>query len=83
MSNLNEALDKYFAETPREQVLKDWAEFEELDNCGPKLSEFLHQINVLTQKKVKAEEGIKNRIVVSPNTQYPNFNSGIFFNNNL
>lgn len=41
MSTLLENLKKYFAETPREQVLKDWESSKKFDKVGPTVKEFI------------------------------------------
>jgi hypothetical protein len=40
-NNFFEELIKYFENTPREQVLADWAKSEEFDNVGPAVEDIL------------------------------------------
>ena len=48
MDNILEDLKKYFRETPRDQVLKDWAEAKKNSpKGGPKLKEFLDMTRVM------------------------------------
>ena len=39
--NMLEQLKKYFEETPREQILKDWESTKEFDNVGITAEDFL------------------------------------------
>lgn len=41
MSNILENLKKYFAETPQEQIEKDWVETKKFDKVGPTIKEFI------------------------------------------
>jgi len=41
MSTLSEDLDKYFRETPLEQIMKEWAEFEKYDKVGIPVDDFI------------------------------------------
>jgi len=41
MSDIVDALKKYFAETPREQIMEDWAKSEKYDNVGIPVNDFL------------------------------------------
>lgn len=47
MNNLLEDLKKYFRDTPREKVMKDWAESENLDAVGPNVDEFFEVSKIL------------------------------------
>jgi hypothetical protein len=40
-SEMLKKLREYFDNTPREQVLKDWAEVEAMDMVGPTIHEFM------------------------------------------
>lgn len=51
-----ELLKKYFDETPRDQVLKDWKETEEYDSIGPVVDEFLNNNNPKTQENGKEDK---------------------------
>lgn len=56
MERLLEKVKQYFANTPREQVEKDWAKTEEYDNIGPTIKEFMsfqEKLNVFHQLNVK------------------------------
>lgn len=44
-NNFLEDLREYFKNTPREQVIKDWEESENLDKVGPTVDEFLTHMN--------------------------------------
>ena len=39
--NMLQELEKYFKETPREQILKEWEETEEFDKVGITVDDFL------------------------------------------
>lgn len=43
MSTILEEMKAYFEATPREQVLKEWAESSKFDDVGPTIEEFLNQ----------------------------------------
>ena len=45
-----EDLIKYFKETPREQILKDWEESKELDKIGISALEYISKIDFLDTK---------------------------------
>ena len=45
-----EELIKYFKETPREQILKDWEESKELDKIGISALEYISKIDFLDTK---------------------------------
>lgn len=45
-----EGLIKYFKETPREQILKDWEESKELDKIGISALEYISKIDFLDTK---------------------------------
>ena len=47
-----EELIKYFKETPREQILKDWEESKEYDKIGIPVLEYISKID-LYNKKIK------------------------------
>jgi hypothetical protein len=49
-----EKLEKYFANTPRKKVLKDWEKSKQFDNIGPTVKEFL---SMLKQNKGGKREG--------------------------
>ncbi len=51
-----ELLKKYFDETPRDQVLKDWKETEEYDSIGPAVDEFLNNNNNLKNQENGKED---------------------------
>ena len=57
MNNFFEDLKKYFETTPREEVLKDWAESEEFDKIGLTFKEF----SEISQKHYIQRKGLKNR----------------------
>lgn len=48
MSTLLENLKKYFAETPREQVERDWAESRKFDKVGVTVKEFIENSKKIT-----------------------------------
>ena len=47
MNNILEDLKKYFRETPREKVVKDWADTEKFDEVGPKIEDFFEVSKIL------------------------------------
>lgn len=51
MGNLVENLEKYFNETPLEQVIKDWEATAKFENVGPTLEEFMNNNPFLNDKK--------------------------------
>lgn len=44
---LSEQLEKYFNETPQEQLDKDWEEIKHWDNIGPDAREYIEFCNRL------------------------------------
>jgi len=54
-----ELLKKYFDETPRDQVLKDWKETEEYDLIKPTVDEFLNNNNNLKNQENGKEDKSK------------------------
>ena len=63
MKTLLESLKLYFEKNSDNQILKDWNEFKEYDEIGPKVNDFL------LQSKVFYEIDIAN-----PYWEYNNFN---------
>lgn len=56
MNDLLLGLRKYFSETPRDQVLTDWAKTVSLDNdCGIKACDFLSAEDSSVSKEVKTK----------------------------
>ena len=44
MSNIVEELRKYLAETPKEQLEKDWEELKQWNDVGPTAKEYLQSL---------------------------------------
>ena len=53
-----ESLQEYLKNTPKEKVLKDWNEFQHLDNEGITVKEFLE--NNWQQEQIYTEEDLLN-----------------------
>lgn len=55
---IHESLQEYLKNTPKEKVLKDWNEFQHLDNEGITVKEFLE--NNWQQEQIYTEEDLLN-----------------------
>lgn len=53
MNTILENLKSYFQENSREQIEKDWAEFDEYDNVGPSVYWFLEQSRLFCEPNKK------------------------------
>ena len=42
MGKIADSLEKYFKETPPEQLDKDWEEIKDLNNIGPDATEYIN-----------------------------------------
>lgn len=71
-NNFLEKLINYFENTPREQVLADWAKSEEYDNVGLTVQEFLS----LQRKRFQLVEHQDSDYTYSLNNINPKFTSG-------
>lgn len=76
MNNFFEELKKYFHDTPRDQVLEDWAKSEKFDEVGPTVEEFLR--NTKQHYKVHSEEPLDVGIYFTNDNLNPKFTSGFF-----
>lgn len=85
-TGLLEELDKYFAETPREQVLKDWEDCQEEDKGGMMtMIELLDILDYSDQVQNNQVEKIPiiseaNNVLITPNLKY---DASGFFNSNM
>jgi hypothetical protein len=74
--NFYEELEKYFATTPREKVLEDWAASKSYDNVGPKIDDLLKN---LTLYQTITCEPLGFKLSISNNIFNPEFSSGFLF----
>ena len=77
MNNILEDLKKYFRDTPREKIMRDWAETkEEAPKGGPSIKRYIEVSKIFY--RCKKEEFFvineKNNILVNPE-----YSSGSFF----
>ena len=76
MMNFYEELEKYFANTPREKVLEDWAVSKNYDNVGPKVDDILKN---LTLYQTLTCEPFGFKLTIFNNIYNPEFSSGFLF----
>lgn len=76
MSDFYEQLEQYFATTPREKILEDWAKTEEYDKIGPTAEALLNNI---LRYQVHSFESLTETFSKTPNTFNPKFSSGFLF----
>ena len=62
-----EDLIKYFKETPREQILKDWEESKELDKIGIPVLEYISKIDFLDTKIDDCDLSIRTKNICRMN----------------
>ena len=62
-----EELIKYFKETPREQILKDWEESKELDKIGISALEYISKIYFLDTKIDDCDLSIRTKNICRMN----------------
>ena len=62
-----EELIKYFKETPREQILKDWEESKELDKIGISALEYISKIDFLDTKIDDCDLSIRTKNICRMN----------------
>ena len=62
-----EELIKYFKETPREQILKDWEESKELDKIGISALEYISKIDFLNTKIDDCDLSIRTKNICRMN----------------
>ena len=62
-----EDLIKYFKETPREQILKDWEESKELDKIGIYALEYISKIDFLDTKIDDCDLSIRTKNICRMN----------------
>jgi DNA-directed RNA polymerase alpha subunit len=62
-----EDLIKYFKETPREQILKDWEESKELDKIGISALEYISKIDFLDTKIDDCDLSIRTKNICRMN----------------
>lgn len=75
-NNFFEELKKYFQNTPREQILEDWARTEKFDELGPTVEEFI--TNTQQYHKVRLEDPLDTEVHFSNDNLSPEFTSGFF-----
>ncbi|MDP4272662.1 MAG: hypothetical protein Q8907_00095 [Bacteroidota bacterium] len=69
MSTILESLKSYFQNNSREQIERDWAEFEKYDKIGLKVDEFLERCKLLYEQDTKDtywEYNCLNQIIKNP-----------------
>jgi hypothetical protein len=71
-----ESLREYFKNTPREQVEKDWAKYDYLDDIGPNIGEFFNQCELSYDWQASL---MKWELISQYTTQNPGFTSDFFF----
>ncbi|WP_264509970.1 hypothetical protein [Flavobacterium sp. N1719] len=77
MNNILEDLKKYFRDTPREKVMKDWSETKnEAPKGGPTLRKYLEASKIYYRSKKEEFFVIKEKNTNLVNPKYP---SGSFF----
>ena len=74
MSNILEDLEKYFQETPQEQIMKDWAESEKYDHIGPSVEEFMKNTKLFF--KLEENDLLPEQKNAYNNFQNPKYSSG-------
>lgn len=79
MNNFVDELKKYFENTPREQVLKDWAESEEFSETGTTFEEFIETQKKYQKVRLKEFENVETTF---NNLHDPKFSSGFFISLN-
>ena len=62
-----EDLIKYFKETPREQILKDWEESKEYDKIGIPVLEYISKIDFLNTKIDDCDLSIRTKNICRMN----------------
>ena len=62
-----EELIKYFKETPREQILKDWEESKEYDKIGIPVLEYISKIDFLDTKIDDCDLSIRTKNICRMN----------------
>jgi hypothetical protein len=72
-----EELNKYLENTPREQVLVDWAKSADFDTVGPTLEEFLGLQSRFYH--VTLEDPLESEIKIVNQKFSPKFDSGFLF----
>lgn len=78
MSKMLEKLDAYFKNTPREQILKDWAETEKFDKVGPTIHELVEHLE--TYFKIPKQDEYERNKLYNLIIENPEF-SGFFYLN--
>lgn len=76
MMNFYVELEKYFANTPREKVLEDWAESKSYDDVGPKIDDILKN---LTLYQTLTCDPFGSKLPITNNIYNPEFSSGFLF----
>lgn len=76
MNNFFEDLKKYFAETPKNEILEVWAKSAEMDNIGVSVDEFL--INSKHQYYMYSNDPDINCLGYLTDNLNPKFTSGFF-----
>lgn len=71
-----ESLMEYFKNTPKEQVERDWAKYDYLDNVGPKVGELFDQCELSYDWR---DSLMKWELISQYTTQNPGFNPDFFF----
>ena len=79
-NNFFEELKKYFENTPREQVLADWAKSEAFTQVGPSVAEFIMHTKKYYYSNLV--DPIESDINFTNANFNPEFSSGFLFNYN-
>ncbi len=62
MSNIVEALKKHLAETPKEELDKEWEELKEWNNVGPTMDEYIQGLKEMAETRIKYGEKELHRL---------------------
>ena len=73
--NMLEELKRYFRETPKEEVLRQWEETKDLDEVGPTVEEFLEYTEHFY--KTTMEDPLTDKGILNEKLS-PEFTSGFF-----
>lgn len=75
MNNFLEDLKKYFENTPKEEVLKQWRKSAELDSIGVSMNDFLRNLNHYHFTFIPSNSETEKQFETNIN---PKFTSGFF-----
>lgn len=81
MHPILEQLERYFRTTPKEQILRDWAESEDFANVGPDIKEYVEFINKMCEYNtlVKCESPWEFISEQKNKNKGPEFSSDFFY----